>query len=273
MKTITNTIRLSVTAILCSQIIGLFSPALADEKPMPAPPAIKMTVPPAIALAPPSASAMETTKVLIIRGLQMDQITGITCTENALPVSFSIVKKEKSAPPDKVEANDVGDTQAEVSLSIPADFVGDSLTITASSEHGSSEHFTIPVISGGLLVAESEPNDGLRKAQPIRLGTTIQGLISQPKDVDVYEFQGTAGQVLLAEVTADRIGSPCDSQLTLFDSAGQILKTADDSAETSDAILKVTLPRDDTYRIVMLEATDRGSSICTYLLRVTMTPQ
>lgn len=271
MRTITNTIILFVTAIWCFCIIAHFGPAFADEKPMAAPPAIKMTVPPAIA--PPSAIAPETTKTLIIRGLQLEQITAITCMESAQPISFSIARKEKSAPPDKVEANDVGDTQAEVSFSIPPDFVGDSLTIMVSSEHGNSEHFRIPVISGGLLVAESEPNDGLRKAQPILLGTTIQGLISQPKDVDVYEFQGTAGQILLAEVTADRIGSPCDSQLTLFDSAGQILRIADDSPETSDAILKVTLPRDDTYRIVMLEATDRGSSICTYLLCVTMTPQ
>ena len=264
MKTITNTIILFVTAIGCFGMISHRGPAFADEKPMAAPPAIKMTV--------PSAIAPVTTKSLIIRGLQMDQITAITCTENAQAVSFSIIKKEKSAPPDKVEANDVGDTQAEVSLSMPPDFTGDSLTIMVSSEHGTSEHFRIPVISGGLLVAESEPNDALRKAQPILLGTTIQGLISQPKDVDVYEFQGTVGQILLAEVTADRIGSPCDSQLTLFDSAGQILKIADDSPETSDAILKFTLPRDGTYRIVMLEATDRGSSICTYLLRVTMTP-
>ena len=88
MKTIINTIQISMAAILCFQIIGHFSPAFADEKPMAAPPAIKMTVPPAI--------VPETTKVLIIRGFQMDQITVITCTENALPVSFSIIKKEKS---------------------------------------------------------------------------------------------------------------------------------------------------------------------------------
>jgi hypothetical protein len=207
---------------------------------------------------------------LIIRGLQLDQITAIACAEDMTPISFDIVRKEKSAPPDKVEANDVGDTQAEVSLSIPVDFTGDSLTINVSSENGTSERFRIPVISGGNLIAESEPNDSLRKAQPFKLGTTIQALISQPKDVDVYEFQGTAGQVLVADVSADRIGSPCDSQLTLFDSSGQILKIADDSPGSCDAILKATLPRDDTYRIVVLEATDRGSSICTYLLRISI---
>jgi hypothetical protein len=200
----------------------------------------------------------------------LDQITAIACTEDMTPISFDIVRKEKSAPPDKVEANDVGDTQAEVSLSIPVDFTGDSLTINVSSENGTSERFRIPVISGGNLIAESEPNDSLRKAQPFKLGTTIQALISQPKDVDVYEFQGTASQVLVADVSADRIGSPCDSQLTLFDSSGQILKIADDSPGSCDAILKATLPRDDTYRIVVLEATDRGSSICTYLLRISI---
>jgi hypothetical protein len=167
-----------------------------------------------------------------------------------------------------VEANDVGDTQAEVSLSIPADFAGDSLAFTVSSEHGTSEAFRIPVISAGKLVAESEPNGSLRKAQPIMIGMTIQAMISQPKDVDVYEFHGTAGQILVADVSANRIGSPCDSQLTLFDSSGQIVRIADDSPGSCDAILKVTLPHDDTYRIVVLEATDRGSSICTYLLRI-----
>lgn len=218
----------------------------------------------------PSAIAPTVTKSLIIRGLQLDQITAIACAEDMTPISFRIVKKEKSAPPEKVEANDVGDTQVEVALSIPADFAGDSLAITVSSEHGTSEAFRIPVVSGGKLFAESEPNDNLRKAQPIKIGTTIQASIAQPKDVDVYEFQGTAGQVIVADVSAGRIGSPCDSQLTLFDSSGQIVKIADDSPGSRDAILKATLPRDDTYRVVVLEATDRGSSICAYLLRISI---
>jgi hypothetical protein len=253
---------LAVIAMLCSQFGGELGSAFAEEKPATTPPAIKMTI--------PSAIDPTTTKSLIIRGLQLDQITAIGCTEDTMPISFGIVRKEKSGPPEKVEANDVGDTQAEVSLSIPADFTGDSLTITVSSEHGISEHFQIPVISGGNLVAESEPNDSLRKAQPIKIGTTIQAMISQPRDVDVYEFHGTAGQVLVADVSADRIGSPCDSQLTLFDSSGQIVKIADDSPGSCDAILKATLPRDDTYRVVVLEATDRGSSICTYLLHISI---
>lgn len=260
MSRLPNVHSLAVIAMLCLQIACNFGSAFAEEKPPTTPPAIKMTI--------PSAIDPTTTKSLIIRGLQLDQITAIACVEDTTPISFGIVKKEKSAPPEKVEANDVGDTQAEVSLSIPADFSGDSLTITVSSENGTSERFRIPVISGGNLIAESEPNDSLRKAQPFKIGTTIQALISQPKDVDVYEFHGMAGQALVADVSADRIGSPCDSQLTLFDSSGQILKIADDSPGSCDAILKATLPRDDTYRIVVLEATDRGSSICTYLLRI-----
>lgn len=262
MSRLSNACSLTVIAILCFQIAGAFGSAFAEEKPPTTPPAIKMTI--------PSAIDPTVTKSLIIRGLQLDQITAIACVEDMTAISFGIVKKEKSAPPEKVEANDVGDTQVEVSLSIPADFTGDSLTITVSSEHGTSEAFRIPVISGGKLVAESEPNDSLRKAQPITVGKTIQALISQPKDVDVYEFQGIAGQKLMADVSADRIGSPCDSQLTLFDSSGQIVKIADDSPGSRDAILKATLPRDDTYRVVVLEATDRGSSICAYLLRISI---
>lgn len=255
-------LNLTVIAVLCIRITGDFGSAFAEEKPPTAPPAIKMTIPSAI---DPTA-----TKSLIIRGLQLDQITAIACAEDMTPISFGIVRKEKSAPPEKVEANDVGDTQVEVSLSIPADFAGDSLAFTVSSEHGTSEAFRIPVISAGKLVAESEPNDSLRKAQPFKIGTTIQASIAQPKDVDVYEFQGTAGQVIVADIYADRIGSPCDSQLTLFDSSGQIVKTADDSPGSRDATLKATLPRDDTYRIVVIEATDRGSSICAYLLRISI---
>lgn len=262
MSRLSNVCSLNVIAVLCIRIAGDFGSAFAEEKPPTTPPAIKMTI--------PSAIDPTVTKSLVIRGLQLDQITAITCTEDMTPISFGIVRKEKSAPPEKVETNDVGDTQVEVSLSIPADFAGDSLAITVSSEHGTSEAFRIPVISGGKLFAESEPNDNLRKAQPIKIGTTIQASIAQPKDVDVYEFQGTAGQVIVADVSADRLGSPCDSQLTLFDSSGQIVKIADDSPGSRDAILKATLPRDDTYRVVVLEATDRGSSICAYLLRISI---
>ncbi len=248
----------------CVAFVSLMTPTtgLCDEEkePAPEPPKIMMTLPLAI-------SSGET-KSLTLRGLKLDRATTVQILPADRGVMVNIRKKEASAVPDKLEAKDVGDSLVEVDFVLPADFTADTLPFTVTNPDGTSMPFSVRVIPADKLAIEVEPNDSLRKPQNLPLGIAVSGTISQPKDVDVYEFAGLANQSFAAEVIAAQLGSPCDAQLTLFNSAGQILAISDDSPNGRDAVLRIVLPRDDTYRLTLLDATDRGSSLHVYLLNL-----
>ena len=144
------------------------------------------------------------------------------------------------------------------------------MPVTVTSEAGTSAAFELLVLGQDQIIAEAEPNDSLRKAQSITAGKLISGQIGQARDVEVYEFNAETGQTVVAEVMAARYGSPLDAQLTLFDSSGQIVTIADDSEKNPDPRLETTLSGSGPWRLVLLDATDRGNSLNSYLLKLTV---
>jgi hypothetical protein len=208
--------------------------------------------------------------LVIVRGLRMDEITSVQLAGLVPSPEVTIVKKEKSGPPDRVEASVVGDTLTEVRFTLSADFSGSTVPVTVTSEAGTSAAFELLVLGQDQIIAEVEPNDSLRKAQSITAGKLISGQIGQARDVDVYEFNAETGQTVVAEVMAARHGSPLDAQLTLFDSSGQIVTIADDAEKNPDPRLETTLSGSGPWRLVLLDATDRGNSLNSYLLKLTV---
>jgi hypothetical protein len=86
-------------------------------------------------------------------------------------------------------------------------------------------------------------------------------------DVDVFRFSAKAGQKIVAEVTAARLGSALDSSLSLYDESGHILASNDDEGST-DAILRTTLPKDGRYLLVLIDANDKGGAAHPYQLLI-----
>src|SRR5207247_5912931 len=113
---------------------------------------------------------------------------------------------------------------------------------------------------------EKEPNNGFPQAQPIKIPQAIDGLIREPRDVDVFRLEGKAGQRLVFEVLAARHGSALDSILTLYDAAGQQLASNDDIDGTTDSRLDVILPKDGTYYLTLIDAHDQGGPAHVYRL-------
>jgi hypothetical protein len=118
------------------------------------------------------------------------------------------------------------------------------------------------------IVAEKEPNDGFKQAQAVALGQTIQGTISRPTDVDTFRFEGKAGQKVVLEIHAARLGSPLDSVLTLYDSTGAIIDTSDDIEGSTDSRIEATLPRTGSYHVAVSDANDQGAANFLYRLTV-----
>ncbi|HEX2973509.1 MAG TPA: PPC domain-containing protein, partial [Tepidisphaeraceae bacterium] len=123
---------------------------------------------------------------------------------------------------------------------------------------------------------DQEPNNQVDGAQSLTPPVIVNGRIGEPGDWDIFRFQGRAGQRLVAEVFARRLGSPLDSVLKLTDAAGQQLAFNDDhedkgsglSTHHADSYLSTTLPTDGTYYLHLGDAQHKGGKEYAYRLRL-----
>jgi hypothetical protein len=123
---------------------------------------------------------------------------------------------------------------------------------------------------------EQESNNPAALAQPITLPVIVNGCIELPGDVDVFRLEGRAGQAVVAEVRARRLGSQLDSTLKLTDAGGKVIAFNDDSDDKgqglethhADSLLRATLPADGVYILHVADAQRHGSPAHAYRLRV-----
>jgi len=203
---------------------------------------------------------------LALRGLKLDELTSLTLQESDAKVD--VISKGKATVPQNYEAQRVGDTQAEVTFTLAESFPPGPLHLIAANADGTASTYAIQVVPAADLIAEKEPNDGFKSAQRIELGKTVTGTIHDPRNVDVFEFAGQAGQKVVIRVTASQVGSPLDPFLTLFDADGQIIAGNDDR-DGRDPRLEFTLTRTGSYFVAVQDANDSGGPHFAYLLKVT----
>ncbi|MEO6739715.1 MAG: hypothetical protein ABIP20_05645 [Chthoniobacteraceae bacterium] len=125
-------------------------------------------------------------------------------------------------------------------------------------------------------VLESEPNNSTADTQKITLPVVVNGRIDQPGDIDVFRFEGHAGDEIVAEIFARRLASALDSTLTLTDSSGKQLAFNDDNEDRgagltthhADSRLAAKLPADGAYFLQVADAQHAGGPEHSYRLRV-----
>ncbi len=123
---------------------------------------------------------------------------------------------------------------------------------------------------------EQEPNDQPATAQKVELPIVINGRVDSPGDWDVFELEGRAGQTIVAEVHARRLGSPLDSFVKVTDEAGRILALNDDhhdaasglNTDHADSYLMMDLPADGSYFVHLGDTRGQGGSEYAYRLRI-----
>jgi hypothetical protein len=123
---------------------------------------------------------------------------------------------------------------------------------------------------------EKEPNDTADSAQPVTLPIIINGRINQPGDMDVFRFDGKAGEQIVAEVYARRLDSPLDSVLILTDATGKQIAFNDDyedkgsglNTHYADSYLAVTLPATGAYFVHIGDTQHGGGDAYSYRLRI-----
>jgi hypothetical protein len=251
-------------AVVLVALLLAVSAALGEDKK----PDARTDAPRVTVVVPLGAAPGATTRVTV-RGVKLDAATELRFTDSG--VTAKVVNKGKAAVPNMQDASKVGDTQVEAEVTLPRDIAGGKVSFVVVTPAGESAPHDLLVETAAPVVAEKEPNNGFRQAQPIQVPQLIDGAVSQPQDVDVYRIEGKAGQRLVCEVFAARHGSALDAVLTLYDAGGHEL-AANDDAEGGDSRLEATLPRDGVYFLSLLDAHDQGGPAHAYRLAVRPAP-
>ena len=117
----------------------------------------------------------------------------------------------------------------------------------------------VPVAIGSLPEVKKNENSGNTAVpQPVALPATMVGTITAPGDKDRYEFDGKAGEDVVFEVVASKVGSRLESLLTLSDSAGKLLAEGGRHDNSPDATLTYRLPQDGKYTLTISDREGSG---------------
>ena len=100
-----------------------------------------------------------------------------------------------------------------------------------------------------LLVKDISPSAGV----PIAYGNTVTGEINPTGDVDVYTFEGKAGETLIAAATETGADTWFDLKIGVFDPSGGSIAEADAGFDVSSAQIKSVLTADGLYSIRISE--------------------
>lgn len=122
----------------------------------------------------------------------------------------------------------------------------------------------------------AEDHSTASKAQLITTPIIINGRLTRPGERHVYRVEGQAGQTLVAEVMARRLGSPLDSVLQLTDSTGKELAFSDDREDLgqglithqADSYIHYNFPSSGSYFLQLADRQGQASSAHAYRLRV-----
>jgi pre-peptidase len=106
--------------------------------------------------------------------------------------------------------------------------------------------------------AEVEAKDDPGAVQAVALPLTVNGTVDKADDVDRYSFEANAGQQIVFEVLAARIGSGLDSVLTLRDAAGAVLARNDDFRGRADSVLAHRFTQAGTYTVEVTDGLNTG---------------
>lgn len=123
---------------------------------------------------------------------------------------------------------------------------------------------------------DKEPNNETTRAQKVKLPVIVNGRIDRPDDWDVFQFEGRAGDKIVAEVSARRLDSPLDSMLKVTDATGKVLTFNDDHLDAgsgvnthhADSYVMVELPADGSYCVHLGDTTRHGGEEYAYRLRI-----
>lgn len=119
---------------------------------------------------------------------------------------------------------------------------------------------------------QNEPNNSPGAASEMGYGDSVEGDICPVVDEDFFKFNGTSGQMISADISAEVNGSLLESELTLIAPDGSTILAGgwDDCGVASvDKTINYTLPTDGVFFIKVDECSDYSDHRYFYTLTLT----
>lgn len=129
-----------------------------------------------------------------------------------------------------------------------------------------------PFIVGDLPeLIDAESNSTVKLAQLMTLPMTVNGQIHGERDADYFRFELDAGESVVCEVMAGRLGSPLDPLVELLDENGSPLATRQ-AHIGSDPLITFRSETGGEYLLRVASVTFHGSPAHVYRINVTKRP-
>jgi hypothetical protein len=108
-------------------------------------------------------------------------------------------------------------------------------------------------------VLEVEPNNTVAEATPGgALPLAFNGILNEAGDSDHFKFTAKKGERFRLRALANKIGSPVDTVLYVYDAAGKAIGNNDDADGSSDSRFDFTAPDDGEFVVKVRDMLDRG---------------
>jgi hypothetical protein len=186
---------------------------------------------------------------------------------------FPLGGRVGETPPIRMTGLNLGDAR----LAPPAPDAGPGIHLLTAANSDGLVSNPVPFALDTLPeTSDKEPNNTPARAQKITLPVIINGRMDKEDDQDVFQFDGRAGDTVVAEVYARRLDSPVDSVIRLTDKAGQLLAFSDDREDLgagvnthhADSYFMAKLPVDGTYCVHIGDTGRKGGEEYGYRLRI-----
>jgi hypothetical protein len=121
----------------------------------------------------------------------------------------------------------------------------------------------MPLAVGALPEVKAREKTAMESSalgQTVMLPATMVGTIGAPGDKDSFRFEGNAGEEIVFDVQASKLGSKLSSLLALSDSSGKKLAESDANDDRSDATMHFKLPEGGQYTVTITDR-DRGGGM------------
>ncbi len=122
---------------------------------------------------------------------------------------------------------------------------------------------------------EREAKSDSKPGALVQIPVVVNGCISKQAEADAHHLQCKAGECLVVEVYARRLGSPLDSVITLAGPDGKVLMTNDDNVDPAyglvthhaDSYLMHECATNGIYTVLIADAQGRGGEAFAYRVR------
>jgi len=211
-------------------------------------------------ISPPGAQRGQTIDVTISGGKDLDAVDQLVFSHPGISAKQKM--KDQAGKPVPV----TNTFEVSVAADVPVGFHD----VRAHGYFGISNPRTF-VIGDSPEVMENDANNTLDTAQPVDLGTIVNGLSNRAADVDFYKITLPANHRLLAEAEAQTIDSRMRAQIELLDISGRRLERSR-GGYRGDPVLDYTVKEAGEYFLRVTEFSYRGSNDNFYRLHVNSRP-